>query len=86
MPRYLNDGSADTPKLRIYLNLDNLIDLREGELFPTGLDDLARDKRLTADGSRVCSSPMTPHLAPAPSCRSVVSTASAHPPKPTPSC
>ena len=49
MPRYLNDGSADAPKLRIYLNLDNLIDLQEDSLFPSGLDDLARDKRLDAD-------------------------------------
>jgi len=49
MPRYLNDGSADAPKLRVYLNLDNLTDLREGSVFPAGLDDVARDKRLAAD-------------------------------------
>ena len=50
MPKYLNDGSADAPKLRVYLNLDNLTDLRADSLFPAGLDDSARDKRLAADG------------------------------------
>ena len=50
MPRYFNDGSADAPKLRTYLNLDNLSDLRADSIFPAGLDDLARDTRLAADG------------------------------------
>ena len=50
MPRYLNDGSADAPKLRTYLNLDNLTDLRADSLFPQGLDAAARDQRLAADG------------------------------------
>jgi hypothetical protein len=50
MPQYLNDGSADAPKLRVYLNLDNLTDLRADSLFPAGLDEHARDKRLAADG------------------------------------
>lgn len=37
MPSSLNDGSANAPKPRIYLNLDNLTDLRVGSLFPAGL-------------------------------------------------
>jgi len=50
MPRYLNDGTANTPQLRIYINLDNLTDLREESVFPPGLDGAARDTRLAADG------------------------------------
>lgn len=34
MRHYLNDGSADAPKLRVYLNLDNLADLRPGTVWP----------------------------------------------------
>jgi len=54
MPHYLNDGSHDAPKLRVWLNLDNLTDLRADSLFPSAL--LApgaasdRDARLAADG------------------------------------
>lgn len=50
MPNYLNDGSSDAPKLRTYLNLDNIADLRTDSVFPKGLDAAARDKRLAADG------------------------------------
>ena len=38
MSPYLNDGSNDAPKLRIWLNLDNLADLRPGSLWPAGLE------------------------------------------------
>ena len=34
MRHYLNDGSADAPKLRVYLNLDNLADLHPGTVWP----------------------------------------------------
>ena len=34
MRHYLNDGSADAPKLRVYLNLDNLADLRPDTVWP----------------------------------------------------
>jgi len=34
MRHYLNHGSADEPKLRVYLNLDNLADLRPDTLWP----------------------------------------------------
>lgn len=47
--RFLNDGSADDPKLRVYLNLDTLIDLREKSLWP-GLDGQDCYHRLIEDG------------------------------------
>ncbi len=49
MPRYLNDGSGDKPKLLIYLNLANLDDLRPGTLWP-GLKGDKSLARLGADG------------------------------------
>ena len=52
MPRYLNDGSTDAPKLSLWLNLDNLHGLKEGSLWPIGLesDPSARDQQLAKDG------------------------------------
>lgn len=47
--RFLNDGSGDAPKLSVYLNLDNLVDLRADTVWP-GLDDLQCYQRLLADG------------------------------------
>ena len=47
--RFANDGSSDPPKLRVYLNLDTLVDLRAGSVWP-GLDGLSRCKRLLEDG------------------------------------
>lgn len=44
-----NDGSSDLPKLSVYLNLDNLVDLRADSIWP-GLDGLARYERLISDG------------------------------------
>jgi hypothetical protein len=49
MSFYLNDGSADAPKLRIFLNLDNLVDLRADSVW-SGYEGLARYKRLAGDG------------------------------------
>jgi hypothetical protein len=49
MRHYLNDGSADAPKLRVYLNLDNLVDLCADTIWP-GLVGLAQLERLAADG------------------------------------
>lgn len=49
MRRYFNDGSADAPKLRVYLNLDNLLDLRADTIWP-GLEGDKRMARLRADG------------------------------------
>jgi hypothetical protein len=49
MRRYLNDGSTDAPKLRVYLNLDNLVELRADTLWP-GLEGDERMARLRADG------------------------------------
>jgi len=46
---YFNDRSTDSPKIRVYLNLDNLLDLRAGSNGPAvDAPDLAA--RLTADG------------------------------------
>lgn len=49
MKQYVNDGTSDPPKLRIYLNLDNLADLRADTIWP-GLNGLAQLERLAADG------------------------------------
>jgi hypothetical protein len=50
MPAYVNDGSADDPKLLVYLNLANLDDLRADTLWPGLPGGPARDTRLSADG------------------------------------
>ena len=49
MRHYLNDRSADAPKLRVYLNLDNLAELRPDTVWP-GLEGNERMARLRADG------------------------------------
>ena len=52
----LNNGSAAAPALRVYLNLDNLVDLPAASAFPAALlapdreAVAARDTRLAADG------------------------------------
>jgi hypothetical protein len=46
---FLNDGSRQAPRLSVYLNLDNLVDLRAGSAWP-GLEGPARYQRLKADG------------------------------------
>lgn len=46
---YFNDRSTGSPKLRVYLNLDNLIDLRADSKGPA-IDAPALDSRLAADG------------------------------------
>jgi hypothetical protein len=47
--RFANDGTSDPPKLRVYLNLDTLVDLRAGSVWPE-LDGLPRWRRLLEDG------------------------------------
>ena len=46
---FFNDGSSNAPKLSIYLNLDNLVDLRADTSWP-GLEGLARYRHLLDDG------------------------------------
>lgn len=46
---FLNDGSKEPPQLRIYLNLDTLVDLRADTIWP-GLEGLPRLQRLAEDG------------------------------------
>jgi hypothetical protein len=45
----VNDGSSGPPKLRVFLNLDTLKDLREDSSWP-GLEDSALYQRLAEDG------------------------------------
>jgi hypothetical protein len=47
--RFVHDGSNDPPKLKIYLNLDTLTDLRSDTVWP-GLEGLSCYVRLLADG------------------------------------
>lgn len=47
--RYLNDGSGDPPKLRIYMNLDTLTDLRADSVGPR-VDAAQCYERLLEDG------------------------------------
>lgn len=47
--RFLNDGTAEAPKLRVYLNLDTLLDLRADTIWP-GLEGAQLERRLRDDG------------------------------------
>jgi hypothetical protein len=47
--RFINEGSAGAPRLRVFLNLDNLADL-QGESIWQGHEGLARYARLLGDG------------------------------------
>ncbi|MGA0333862.1 MAG: hypothetical protein ACO3N7_04880 [Kiritimatiellia bacterium] len=49
MPRYLNDGTCEQPKLRVYLNLDNLFDLPPESSWP-GLEGDEALHKLKEDG------------------------------------
>lgn len=49
LSRFCNDGSGAAPRLRVYLNLDNLVDLRADTAWPA-LEGLSRDQRLKDDG------------------------------------
>jgi hypothetical protein len=49
MARMVNDGSQNRPRLCVYLNLSNLIDLRDDSAGP-GLQSVDRDRRLSQDG------------------------------------
>ena len=46
---FFNDGSVDPPKLRVYMNLDTLTDLRSGSCWP-GYEGARRYERLLEDG------------------------------------
>jgi hypothetical protein len=46
---FINDGSSDPPKIRVFLNLDNLVDL-QGDSLWGGIEGLARYARLLRDG------------------------------------
>jgi hypothetical protein len=46
---FLNDGSGEPPKLSVYLNLDNLVDLRADSIWPA-LEGLPLYEGLLADG------------------------------------
>jgi len=46
MPAYVNDGSANPPRLKVYLNLDNLADLPPGSRWPGGTGRAAMEQLL----------------------------------------
>jgi hypothetical protein len=49
MSRFFNDGSGAAPRLSVYLNLANLVDLRHGTVWP-GFTGLPCYERLKSDG------------------------------------
>lgn len=49
MPLYLNDGTSDAPKLRVYLNTGNLAELPPESIWP-GLEGAVALERLKEDG------------------------------------
>lgn len=49
MPRFINDGSSDAPKLKVFLNLDTLNNLAPDSRWP-GLQGEAMIGQLKADG------------------------------------
>ncbi len=49
MTQYLNDGTKDAPKLRVYLNTDNLVGLPGHSVWP-GLSGAEATARLREDG------------------------------------
>ena len=49
MRRHINDGTTDAPKLRVFLNLDTLLDLPPDSLWP-GLQGAEMIERLRSDG------------------------------------
>ena len=63
--RFLNGDSGSTPKLKVYLNLDNLVDLRADTVWP-GLEGLPRYQRLKDDGFEGVQLTNDPPLAGAP--------------------
>jgi hypothetical protein len=67
--RFFNDGSGAAPSLRVYLNLDNLVDLRVDTVWP-GLEGLPRYQRLKDDGFEGVQLTVDPPLgrAPLPHC------------------
>lgn len=68
--RFLNDGSSAAPRLSVYLNLDNLADLRADSVWPN-IAGLACYQRLLADGFegvQLTSSEPAPAGAPLPHC------------------
>jgi hypothetical protein len=68
--RFLNDGSDAAPRVSVYLNLDNLVDLRADSAWP-GLEALPCYERLLADGFegvQLTTSEPPPAGAPLPHC------------------
>lgn len=46
---YFSDGSQEAPRLKVYMNLDTLVDLRAGSEWP-GFDGMLAYERLLSDG------------------------------------
>ncbi len=47
---FLNDGSTEPPKLRVFLNLDNLVDLRPDSVWLPKPEDMDCYRKLREDG------------------------------------
>jgi hypothetical protein len=67
MAHYINDGSSDAPKLRIFLNLDTLLGLSPQSLWP-GLEGGAMVERLKSDGFQGVQVPGSNRIAGFPHC------------------
>ena len=67
MARYINDGSSDAPKLKVFLNLDTLNNLAPDSLWP-GLQGEDMIERLKADGFEGVQVPGSNRLAGFPHC------------------
>ena len=67
MARYINDGSSDAPKLKVFLNLDTLNNLAPDSLWP-GLQGDDMIDRLKADGFEGVQVPGSNRLAGFPHC------------------
>ena len=67
MRRHINDGTTDAPKLRVFLNLDTLLDLPPDSLWP-GLQGAEMIERLRSDGFEGVQASGTSRLAGFPHC------------------
>lgn len=67
MARYINDGSTDAPKLKVFLNLDTLNNLPADSLWP-GLQGEEMIERLKADGFEGVQAPGSNRIAGLPHC------------------
>jgi hypothetical protein len=70
MAHYFNDGFGNAPKLQVFLNLDNLKDLRSSSVWPgyEGLDSYRRLAKDGFEGVQITSDSEPPSVSPIPHC------------------